>query len=114
MSRLCSSFRLRRHINQLVALKSRFIEVAAAVIVLHPADRCGDATLGESDNHGAQRQRFPGSRRRRRSRSSLLLRSGSLLLGRLSLFLGSGSLLLRSGSLLLGGGRLLLGLGRRR
>ena len=99
LSRLSSSFRLRRHIHELVPLKHCTVEVPAAVVVRLSADRCGDATRGEGGNHGAQRQRFPGGRRRSGSRCG-----GSLLLG-------GGSLLLGSGGLLLSRGRLLLGLG---
>ena len=78
----CLSFRLRRHIHQLVPLKHRAVEVTAAVVVRLSADRCGDATWGRGGNHGAQRQRCPGGCRRQGRRcSSLLLSSGSLLLG---------------------------------
>ena len=65
MLRQYLSFRLRRHINQLVPLKHRAIEVAATIIVLHPANRCGSASSGEGGDNGSQGQRFPGSRGRR-------------------------------------------------
>ena len=74
--RLSLSFRLRRHVHQGVPLKHRAIEVPAAVVVLHAADRGGDATCGKGGHDSAQRQRRPGGGRRRSG-----TRCGGLLLG---------------------------------
>jgi hypothetical protein len=61
ISVLSLSFRLRRHIHQSVLIKHRAIEVTAAVVVLHAADRCGDATRGKLRNGSAQRNSVPAA-----------------------------------------------------
>src|SRR5262245_35026572 len=101
---------LRRHINQVVALKSGAIVIAAAVVILHSGDRCGGATRRKRANDGTQRQDSLGHSKRLPGGGSGLLRGGSLLLRGGGLLLRGDSLLLRGGSLLLGRGRLLLGL----
>src|SRR5262245_23403206 len=112
------SLRIHRHVDQGVLLKHRAIEVAAAVLVFHAANRRRHASCGKSRHDGAQRQWLTGDcgrrcdRRRLLSRGSLSLGGGSLLLGGRGLLLGRGGLLLGRGGLLLGSGRLLLG-GRR-
>src|SRR5262245_32579425 len=59
-TRSVSSLRLRCHIHQGVPLKRRTIEVVAAGMVLHAADRFRGATCGEGGHDGAQWKRFPG------------------------------------------------------
>ena len=49
------SFRFRSHIHQAASLIGGLVEVSAAVIVIHPARRCGNTSWGKGGNDDAQR-----------------------------------------------------------